>query len=137
MGSNLQETEPKCDIHGNLLLCGQWKAVDKFDRKTISDQVSCDVESSIGQVEVIDVDTLLLCHAQVPGCFDGTALEGARKNVAQTLATDNSNHDQRSSSESWISETAVHNKNREFDQAKASIVEDRGQPDDLLRLSNF
>ena len=124
--SYLQEAEPKCDIHGNLLLGGQWKAVDEPDWQAVGDKVCSDVESRICQVEVVDIDTRLLGHAQVPSRFDGAALEGAREDVGQTLAADNSSHDQGSSSERWISETTIHNKDREFDETEAGVVEDRG-----------
>ena len=136
-GGDLQETKSKRDIHSNLLLRGQWKTVDKFDRKAISDQVSCDVKSGISQVEVVDVDALLLSHAQVPSCFDRATLEGAGEDVAHTLARNNSNHDQRRSSKTWISETAVHDENREFDEAEAGVVKDRRQPDNLLQFSEI
>lgn len=96
--SNLQESKPKCDVHGDLLFVGQWKAVDKPNGEEVRDKVSGDVECGICQIEVVYVDAFLVLNAQIPCPRYRTALEGTSKDIGQALTGHNGNHDQRSSS---------------------------------------
>ena len=104
---------------------GNWQGVGEDVRE--------DVDSRVGKVEGIDVDTLLSLHwyRDIICGRNRRALEDASKDVSSCLASYNSHHEEGCLAEHLVAETGVQGENRDLDEAKTSIVEDGRQPNDL------
>lgn len=100
----------------------------------ICDQVGNNIQCRIRKIKGVDIDTFRpRYHRRFPGASHGAALEDAGQNEGESLARDDSHHDRGHAAKGFVAESHVQRKYGELNEAKRSVVEDRGEIDNLRR----